>query len=85
MYDFLWKVCGLLPTRQTLWQVDVAVFCGEVHPVTGWAQQTPAGKYGYSSVGVLLAGGGVLLDENQVTDHNGLRLGLVVEPQQGRR
>lgn len=74
-----------LPTRQTLRQVHVAVLCGEMHPLAGRGQQTLAGKDGHANLGVLLPGGGVLLDEDQVAHHHLLRLALEVETVSRRR
>ena len=63
-------VCLWVCTRQYLWQVDVAVLLREVHFVLPWAQQTPAGEDRNCNVQVVVAGGGVLLDENQVAHHH---------------
>lgn len=68
-----------LHTRQFLLQVYVVILFREVHPFISRAQQTPAGEDGYSSVRVLLAGGAMQLDEDQVTHHHCLWLQLVVE------
>lgn len=67
-------VGGFVRTRQLLCQINVAVLSREMHPFIGRAQQTPAGEDGYYHVRVLLAGGGMLLDENQVAHHDCLGL-----------
>lgn len=77
--------CGFLPTRQSFWQVDVAVLYREVHPLIGRAQQAPAGEDWYCNVWVLLTGGGMQLNENQVTHHHWLRLWLVAESVKNER
>lgn len=67
---------GCLFTRKFLGQVHVVILFREVHPVLCWAPQTTVGEDGHCNVCVLLAGGGMLLDEYQVADHHCLRLGL---------
>lgn len=67
------------PTRQRLLQVHVAILGGEMHLLAGWAHQTLAGEYGHTDLGILLAGGGVLLDEDQVAHHHLLSLSLAAE------
>lgn len=73
------KGAQFLLTRQALWQVDVVVVDGEMNSLAGRAQQTLAGEDGHGHLGVLLPGGGVLLDEDQVAHHHGLGLALAVE------
>lgn len=65
-------------TRQFCWQVYVVVVYREVNFVLSGAQQTPICEYGHSSMDVVVAGCGVLLDENQVTHHHGRWLRLKV-------
>lgn len=52
------------PTRQFLRQVDIVVFYREVNFFLSGAQQTPICEYGHSSMDVVMAGCGMLLDEN---------------------
>lgn len=67
------------PTRQTLLQVHVVVVGGEMHLLAGWAHQTLAGEHGHTNLSIVLAGGGVLLDEDQVAHHHLLGLSLAAE------
>lgn len=65
-------------TRQSLWQVYIVVVYREVNFFLGGAQQTLICENGHSSVDVVMAGCGMLLDEHQVTHHHSLRLRLKV-------
>lgn len=51
-------------TRQSRWQVYIVVVNREVNFFLSGAQQTPIGEYGHSSMDVVMAGCGMLLDEN---------------------
>lgn len=51
-------------TRQSLWQVYIVVVYREVNFFFSGAQQTPICEYGHSSMDVVMAGCGMLLDEN---------------------
>lgn len=51
-------------TRQSLWQVYIVVVYREVNFFLIGAQQTPIGEYGHGSMGVVMAGCRMLLDEN---------------------
>lgn len=52
------------PTRQSLQQVYIVVVYREVHFFFSGAEKTPICEYGQIGIGVVMAGRGMLLDEN---------------------